>query len=150
MPTHYQGSDDERRALDLYIKLERAAHSVSEAAHEGISGLNPTQFGVLEALLHLGPQMPSQLAQKHLMSPNNMTSVLDGLERMGYVERRRCKEDRRVLWIHLTEDGRQKISELFPEHVDRLVKLVSVLTAKEQESLGAILRKLGKQISAST
>lgn len=145
MPTHYLGTEEERRALDLFIKLARASHSVSQAAHEGLSGLNQTQFGVLEALLHLGPQMPSQLAQKHLMSPNNMTSVLDGLERMALVERRRCREDRRVLWIHLTEAGRERIEAEFPGHVERLVQLVAVLSTREQEILSQLLKKLGRR-----
>jgi MarR family 2-MHQ and catechol resistance regulon transcriptional repressor len=145
MPTHYQGSEDERRALDLYIKLVRASNAVFEAAHDGLSGLTPTQFGVLEALLHLGPQMPSQLAQKHLKSPNNMTSVLDGLEKMGLVRRERSKEDRRVLWIHLTDAGRARIGDEFPLHVGRLVELTSVLSPEEQETLGTLLRKLGRR-----
>ncbi len=57
MPTHYRGSAQERAALDTYIKLMRAADSVTarldplmRAAH-----LTLGQFGTLEALLHLGP-----------------------------------------------------------------------------------------------
>ncbi|AIE84486.1 MarR family winged helix-turn-helix transcriptional regulator [Fimbriimonas ginsengisoli] len=145
MPTHYEGSEEERRSLDLYIKLVRASNRVFEAAHDGLEGLTPTQFGVLEALLHLGPQMPSQLAQKHLKSPNNMTSVLDGLEKLELVRRERCREDRRVLWIHLTEAGRELIAAEFPKHVRRVVDLTSALTPKEQQTLDSLLRKLGHQ-----
>lgn len=147
MPTHYQGSEAERRALDLYIKLVRAATSLGEAAFAPLAehDLTPTQFGVLEALHHLGPLMPSQLAQKHLKSPNNITSVLDALEKQGLVRRERNKEDRRALWIHLTDTGREKIERAFPPHLAELVRLASALSPEEQVTLAALLRKLGRQ-----
>lgn len=53
----YRGSKDEIRALSLYVKLVRASESVSARIHAHLSeaGLTVSQFGVLEALLHLGP-----------------------------------------------------------------------------------------------
>ena len=57
MSTHCRGSKKEIRALDAYIKLMRAAESVTDrtSRHLAAAGLTISQFGVLEALLHLGP-----------------------------------------------------------------------------------------------
>ncbi|MBI1941443.1 MAG: MarR family transcriptional regulator, partial [Acidobacteria bacterium] len=54
MPTHYAGTPGEVKALDAYIKLMRAAESVSgrAARHLAASPLTLSQFGVLEALFH--------------------------------------------------------------------------------------------------
>ena len=57
MPTHYKGTEEERRALDVFIKLMRAAESVADrtGGPMAAAGLTPSQFGVLETLYHLGP-----------------------------------------------------------------------------------------------
>jgi MarR family 2-MHQ and catechol resistance regulon transcriptional repressor len=146
MPTHYEGTEEERRALDAYIKLVRAADSVglrSMASIQG-SGLTPTQFGVLEALYHLGPMMLSELAQKHLKSPNNLTVVTDNLEKHGLVRRVRDEKDRRVIRVYLTDAGQDLIRRVFPIHARAVVAQMSVLTPEEQEQLGCLLRRLGK------
>ena len=150
MPTHYQGDEKQRRALDVYIKLFRAADSVASRTIGPMTaaGLTPSQFGVLETLYHLGPLLVSQLADKHLKSRNNFTVVVDNLEKQGLVRRERSSEDRRAVWVHLTEAGREKIEQIIPEHVQVVVQDMDVLNAEEQEQLGALLRRLGRQENA--
>lgn len=147
MPTHYKGTEEERRALDVFIKLMRAAESVGERTGRPVAaaGLTVSQFGILETLYHLGPLMCSQLADKHLKSRNNFTTVIDNLEKAGLVRRERDQEDRRVVMVHLTEEGRERIARLFPDHVRAVVADMQVLTPEEQEQLGALLRRLGRQ-----
>jgi Transcriptional regulators len=148
MPTHYDGTAEERRALDVYIKLMRAAQSVADRTGASIAraGLTGSQFGVLETLYHLGPQMSGQLAQKHLKSANNFTVVIDNLEKQGLVRRERdARRDRRVVMVHLTDAGREKIAAALPGHVRAVVEDLAVLTPEEQEQLGALLRRLGRQ-----
>jgi len=146
MPTHYDGTAEERRALDVYIKLMRAADSVGQRSMTALrgSGLTPTQFGVLETLYHLGPLMLSELAQKHLKSPNNLTVVTDNLERDGLVRRVRDEKDRRVVRVHLTDAGRDHIRRVLPVHARNVLEQMIVLTPEEQEQLGCLLRRLGK------
>lgn len=146
MPTHHDGNPEQRRALDLFIKLARASDAffsrISRPVLEG--GLTPSQFGVLEMLYHLGPLTPSQIAEKHLKSRNNLSVVIAHLQRDGLVERVHCPRDRRAHYIHLTCAGRELIEQVFPAHVDALVYEASVLSEDEQEQLGNLLRKLGK------
>jgi MarR family 2-MHQ and catechol resistance regulon transcriptional repressor len=73
-----------------------------------------------------------------------MTVVIDNLEKRGLVQRRRKENDRRCLDVLLTRKGRSLISEIFPGHVEGVVKALAVLTAKEQATLGALCRKLGR------
>jgi MarR family 2-MHQ and catechol resistance regulon transcriptional repressor len=46
--------------------------------------------------------------------------------------------------VRLTEAGRAKIEAVLPHHVAVIVQEMSVLTPEEQESLGRLLKKLGK------
>jgi MarR family 2-MHQ and catechol resistance regulon transcriptional repressor len=146
MPTHLTGSRLERRTLDTFIKLTRCTDSVLAriAARNTIGDLTFSQFAVLEALYHLGPLTAGEVSQKILKSGSNMTLVIDNLERDCLVRRERDPHDRRVIHVHLTEAGANKIEAVLPGHVRALVEELSVLTGKEQETLGRLCKKLGK------
>jgi MarR family 2-MHQ and catechol resistance regulon transcriptional repressor len=145
MPTHHRGTRRETRALNAYITLMRAADSVTgrTAPVMAVSGLTVSQFGALEALLHLGPLQQSELARKLLKTSGNITMVVDHLERRGLVLRRREADDRRCIRVHLTGAGRALIGKAFPRVKAAIVAELSVLTATEQEDLRRLCRKLG-------
>jgi MarR family 2-MHQ and catechol resistance regulon transcriptional repressor len=146
MPTHFQGDAETVRALSAYINLIRATDSTVAKATAHLEGLGVTtgQFAVLEALLHLGPMCQHTLGEKLLRSGGNVTLVVDNLERHGWVRRERQVEDRRMIQIHLTPKGRRLITRVFPEHAKLVVKVMSRLSAAEQEQLRKIARKLGR------
>lgn len=145
MPTHYQGSPDQIRALNVFIKLTRAtdAFLARVACHRTLGDLTLSQFGVLEAVYHLGPMSQKEIGQKLLKSGGNMTLVIDNLVKRGLVVRTRSASDRRVMLISLTDAGEELIGRIFPRHVDAITAEMSVLTAHEQDQLAALLRKLG-------
>jgi len=149
MGTHYHGRAAEVRALDAYIKLARATTSVGVRLSRPLAeaGLTPTQLGVVEALLHLGPLGQRVLGDKLLMSGGNITTVVDNLERRGLVRRERRGDDRRHVTVHLTPEGRRLISRVFPGHVAAIVEAFSALSAAEQVQLGRLAKKLGLSLS---
>jgi MarR family 2-MHQ and catechol resistance regulon transcriptional repressor len=145
MGTKHRGTATESRVLDTYIKMRRAVNAVNQRESEPMrdAGLTESQFGVLEALLHLGPLCQRELAAKVLKSAGNMTTVVDNLQRRGLVEREREAEDRRVVTVHLTDRGETLVRDAFPRVVTALVGVFSVLTAGEQKQLAALCRRLG-------
>ena len=146
MPTHYKANSETVRALNAYINLARGSDSLHAraGAHLERHGLTLGQFGVLEALLHLGPMCQRALAEKLLRSGGNITLVVDNLEKHGWVHRERQKSDRRMIMIYLTTRGRRLISKVFPEHAKTIVKEMGALMAVEQEELRRLCRKLGR------
>ncbi len=146
MPTHHEGRPDEVRALDVFIKLVRAADSVAARvnAHLQDHGLTVSQFGVLEALHHLGAMTASTLGAKILKSGANMTTVLDNLERRGLAVRVRRSDDRRCVEVRLTDEGRALVAGILPAHIDRVVEAMGALSAGEQEQLGALCKAVGR------
>jgi MarR family 2-MHQ and catechol resistance regulon transcriptional repressor len=145
MATHYQGTQMEKDALDVYIKLSRAAMAVEARinCHLKDYGLTASQFGVLEALYHLGPLHQHELAAKILKSSGNLTLVIDNLVKRGLVERVRDHVDRRYITVCLSEAGCRLIEDIFPQHVGHVVKTIGVLAPEEQRQLAALCRKLG-------
>ena len=147
MATKHRGPKAEVRALDAFVKLTRAAESVGArlAAIYTEAGLTESQFGVLEALFHLGALHQGELGRKILRSSGNITLVVDNLEKRGLVRRQRGTDDRRYVAVHLTDPGRALIAGLFPRHAANVTQELAVLTAAEQEELGRLCRILGRQ-----
>ena len=149
MATHYQGTTEETLALNVYIKLSRAAEAATTRinAHLHDHNLTISQFGVLEALYHLGPLQPGQLAEKILKSSGNLTLVIDNLVKRELVTRQRREDDRRCIDIHLTIVGQSLIETIFPAHVAGVLDTMSALTPDEQDQLAQLCRKLGLAIT---
>lgn len=152
MPTHYQGTTEEIRALNTFIKLNRAVESLLARLIQGgsMENLTVSQFGTLETLFHLGSMCQTELGSKLLRSGGNITLVIDNLEKQGLVRRQRDADDRRMVNIHLTEAGRALIARIFPIHLERIVQELSTLTPLEQDTLANLCRKLGKGPSLQT
>ncbi len=140
----YAGTDAERLALRTFVRLVRTANAVGQRVHKPIleRELTESQFGVLEALLHLGPLHQHELASKILRSHGNVTLVIDQLEKRGLVRRERGGTDRRRVLVHLTDDGSNLVGGIFPGHAARVADEFSRLTEEEQRSLGQLCRRL--------
>ncbi|GAA5503218.1 HTH-type transcriptional regulator MhqR [Deinococcus xinjiangensis] len=145
MSNRFNGTTEEKQALDAYIKLWRASYAVESRAnrHLGDHGLTISQFAVLEALYHLGPLSQRQISQKILRSSGNLTLVIDNLERDGLVGRQRAPHDRRVTIVSLTEQGAALIAQILPQHVRGIQDLFAVLEPEELAQFAALSRKLG-------
>ena len=147
---HFHGTAKQERALDAYVKLLRAADTMDSFLMSRLEshGLSPSQFGVLEALYHIGPLCLGELARKLLKTSGNLTMVVGNLERRGLATRTRQAADRRFYLVSISEKGRKLIAQVFPQHVERIVGAMSALTPAEQESLAALARKLGTTVAA--
>ena len=139
-------SDEEESALRLWISLARCYVTFSRAVACKVAeyDLMAPQFGVLEALYHVGPLSLGELAEKLLVTGGNVTYVMDRLEAQDLVARERSGDDRRVVKAHLTTKGRATIESVFPGHVEFIQGLVNGLGAEDRESLRELLKKLGR------
>ncbi|MDE2510639.1 MAG: MarR family transcriptional regulator [Elusimicrobia bacterium] len=146
MGSRYKGTAAEIRALNAFIALSRAADSVTARTQAEIAaaGLTESQFGVLEALYHLGPLCAADLAGKVLRSRGNLTLVIANLEKAGLAARTTRAEDRRYRTVELTTKGRSLVRTTLPKHVRRIVATMGALGPEEQEGLRRLCRKLGK------
>lgn len=133
----------QRHALNVFVKLMRATNTATNRVHEHLKedNLTVSQFGVLEALYHLGPLSQSQLGEKILKSNANLTTVVDSLEKKTLVVRERASEDRRIVTVHLTGVGIELIEKVFPRHAQVVAKELEFLSKDEKDALEKLLRK---------
>lgn len=140
-----ESGTDEKAALTLYTRLMRAANAVTEKMHTHLQvhRLTISQFGVLEALYHLGPLCQKELGEKILKTSGNITLVIDNLEKRQLVARKKDPRDRRRFAVTLTPAGIDLIEKIFPNHSKIAARVFSVLSPGEQKQLGELLKTLG-------
>ncbi|AFY86642.1 MAG: hypothetical protein CLLPBCKN_003303 [Chroococcidiopsis cubana SAG 39.79] len=112
--------------------------------HFARHGLSVGKFTLLMQLFVAGEQglTPSGFAERAGVTRATITGLLDGLEREKLVQRQPYPGDRRMLTIHLTDKGRELISNLLPEHFCRTTSMMSQLTTAEKKTLIELLGKL--------
>jgi DNA-binding MarR family transcriptional regulator len=82
-----------------------------------------------------GPIIMSDLGEELGITPRNVTKLVDELEAEGLVRRLPHPSDRRATLIELTEKGREKIAEGYPEYVAVTSELFSVLSEEDRWEL---------------
>jgi MarR family 2-MHQ and catechol resistance regulon transcriptional repressor len=139
-------ADRKAGALKAWVVLSRAHAAVSRRAQTDIArhGLSQTEFAILEALLHKGPMLLSELKRRILVTAGGVTYLVDRLQEKGLVERRTCEKDRRAYYAALTEEGQTFIAGIFPEHATAIEAAFDGLNGEELETVTDLLRKLGR------
>jgi MarR family 2-MHQ and catechol resistance regulon transcriptional repressor len=137
-------------ALRLWISLARSYQTFTRVVSARVLeyGLTIPQFGILEALYHVGPLSLGDLADKLLVTGGNVTYVMDRLEDQGLVYRQRSDLDRRVVEARLTDEGKALIERIFPDHARFIGQVVDHLEPEEQRDLRELLKRLGKGLAA--
>ena len=149
MGTKYKGNKEEISALDTAIKLARATETLIAKTSLNLSTHSVTisQFGILDAVYHLGPLTQKSLGEKILKSGGNITHVVDNLEKRALVKRYRGKNDRRNFEIHLTKKGEKLIAKILPGYVKVIKDELGILNLEESETLQRLCKKIGKRES---
>jgi DNA-binding MarR family transcriptional regulator len=82
-----------------------------------------------------------QVGQECDMLASTATGVIDRLEQAGYVRRVRDLDDRRVVWVELTEAG-ERLNEQLPVFSARVAGLFKVLSVAELEQMLDAVRRV--------
>ena len=136
---------EEDLSLKAFVVLTRALQSIKVRILEDIkhTGLNPTEFGVLELVYSKGDQPIQKIGEKVLIASSSITYVVDKLEKKKLVKRIPCPEDRRVTHASITAAGTELMDEIFPAHKKAIKEIFSGLDIQEKEQLIQQLKKLG-------
>jgi DNA-binding MarR family transcriptional regulator len=85
---------------------------------------------------------PSELSRFLGVSRNTVSSLLNGLEEQGLIERHLHPTDRRQLLIHITPGGHDLVCARAPEFGAFVASLFETLSSEERATLLALLDKL--------
>ena len=135
----------EQSGIHTWLVLMKAHRSLKRHAERSIEALDMclSDFAILEALLHKGPQSVRDLGQRIDLTSGSMTTAIDRLETRGLVSRVDHATDRRAWVIHLTPDGKALISKVFARHEQAMDRAMRGLTKSERATLTDLLKRLG-------
>ncbi len=77
----------------------------------------------------------SDLADRHQVSAPTMSNTVTALEERGWVRRVRSEQDRRVVWIEITDDGLAMLNQIELQVMGRIVRFLKDLSPEESQMM---------------
>lgn len=109
---------------------------------EDFKDLTYNDFHVIEAIGMQEPKSMSTVAKLMDVTTGTLTKAMDGLTDKGYVVRERSQQDKRVVWVYLTDKGKAAYAHHEEFHRDMIEKAKGQLTEQELPILIYSLAKL--------
>jgi DNA-binding MarR family transcriptional regulator len=118
---------------------------LSELNKQGVNGIAPSHGDILVCLYEKNGLSVKKLAEKIHRTQPTVTVLIDKLQRLGFVDRIKSKEDSRVTLINLTQKG-IRLEPVFREISEKINTVIySGLTNTEKEVLEHLLEKVLKR-----
>ena len=143
---HAPGSD--KMVFRAVLNLSRVSARMLadfESTVQRPRGLTWPGFRLLFCLWAAGPLQTRELARLLSTTAPTVSSVLNTLERRGFVTRERLPRDQRLVEASLTDAGQEVIDAAFVEQHARERAWLDVLTRKELKAFVATLEVLANR-----
>jgi len=123
--------------LDLALRLHSAMLHMMRLVRRAdeASGLSAPRMSALSTVVFGGPRTLGEMAAMEQVSAPTMTRLVAGLERGGYVARRRDAIDRRVTWVRPTAKGKRVLEQGRSRRVRMLADAINGLPAADRAAL---------------
>ena len=138
---------EQRQAGFLMAKIRQVSGRIFERTLKQYNiEINSAQGRIMFALWQKDGISINELSKKTQLKKSTLTSMLDRLERMGYVRRQRSKKDRRKILMRRTEKDRA-MEKKYVEVSEKMTRLFYKGFSKNQidrfeKDLGRILNNL--------
>ena len=131
---------------EVLVNLFRDVMDIEQKAiiTEEFQDITNNDIHIIEAIGMNEPKNMSTIAREISVTVGTLTIAMNSLVKKGYVLRERGKEDRRVVYISLTERGRAAYVHHARFHKAMIDSISDELTSEEMELLIKTLTKLNK------
>ena len=113
---------------------------------ERCTGISSSRYELLSQLYKVDEINPSTLQKLVNIDGAAITRHLKQLEASGMVTKRRNPEDNRVIFVSLTDDGRERIIEYRKENTGFVKQMLHDFTTEEVDSLSDMLQRMQDNI----
>jgi MarR family transcriptional regulator, 2-MHQ and catechol-resistance regulon repressor len=111
-------------------------------------GLTTSQYNILRILRGEGKPLPIlEIASRTIAVVPGITGLIDRLEQAGFVQRVRCENDRRVIYVALTDQGTKALAKLDEPLIALHRKLLGHLTQTELKEMIRVLEKVRESLA---
>lgn len=112
-------------------------------------GITEPQFQALLLLVENGPMLMRKMSDEMLVTPANVTGIMDRLEEKSLVRRTPGKGDRRATIIEITPEGKALFERVAAKKADMLQRALASFTKDELTTLHSLLEKFQVEMSRS-
>ena len=133
--------------VHCWLILGKAFQAAAKYLYAGLeeTGIDDTDFRILEALLNKGPLPVNTIGPKVNLTPGSISTAVERLVERGLVGRVESTQDRRVRIVSLTPKGKRLIAPIFRKHAAEIRKVFTDASPKELRALEMTLKKIGKR-----
>jgi DNA-binding MarR family transcriptional regulator len=132
-----------RELTDLILQL---THQITIRESEILQNwdveLTLPEFKVIHFLNRRGPSIMREIADHLGMAVSTMTGIIDRMVKKNLVVRERPEDDRRIVKVELTEQGRQAEDWHMSEHKRITIAILKRLNEEDQDALLDIMKKV--------
>ncbi|MGM0873868.1 MAG: MarR family winged helix-turn-helix transcriptional regulator [Bacillota bacterium] len=115
-----------------------------EMNHVYDNEMSRNEFFILKTLYEQGSKKSSDLSKMLSVSASHITAVTDSLIEKKWIQRVRSVQDRRIVDIHLTEEGKVTLELFEKKKTDFLLEKFNDFTDQDIESFISLFNKLLK------
>lgn len=123
------------------VMLLRLAKAIHKRSTEEVLGIKLRQLMLLSYLRAGAPAQQQQLCESLWLDANNCVLLLNELEEMGYVERRRDPTDRRRHMVVITDQGRNALERGERAQESLGDEMLAALSEQERATLRSLLSR---------
>jgi DNA-binding MarR family transcriptional regulator len=123
------------------VMLMRLATAIKKRSTEELMGVKLRQLMLLSYLRYGAPALQQQLCEALWLDANNCVLLLNELEDMGYIERRRDPADRRRHVVELTDEGLAALERAERAQESIGEELFAALSEEERATLRSLLSR---------
>jgi MarR family 2-MHQ and catechol resistance regulon transcriptional repressor len=136
-----------RDPVHCWLVLLKAFQAATKYLYAGLeeTGIDDTDFRILEVLLNKGPLPVNTIGPKVYLTPGSISTAVERLVERGLVSRVESPEDRRIRVVSLTPKGKKLIAPIFRKHAAEIRKVFADASPKELRALETTLKKIGKR-----
>lgn len=131
-----------QEVLNHFYSVSRTLRQCSVDADTEVRELTLHQMQALFYIKDRRRIMMSELAGELHISAAALSTLVDRIVTMGWVERTRDEHDRRIVYLELSGNSRHKLNVLAEKKMERMAQLFDHLNNEELQDLLRILRRL--------
>ncbi len=128
------------RLEEVFIELVRRLHV--EMAAKMVSGITGSQFIVLKKIDKKGRMTVSKVAEELAVSLSAVTALVDRLVKAGLATRSRDERDRRLVWLDVTEKGKDILARCDAGRIEVAKRYFGQLPESDIEKLIEVNEKV--------
>jgi DNA-binding MarR family transcriptional regulator len=140
MSQHHQ----DESLVDAWLDIVGTYKTVHALLNQELtkSGFTFSQYRVIRSLGKYGDMPMNRLGEHMLVTPANITGIVDRLEQKGYVERKETGEDRRICTMRLTRKGQTSYQQTSAHHKRIISQIMRTFTKQEIMRLTKLLQRI--------